>query len=181
MVRVALEPRSSFSFSLLSGTIPQTASLLPIFYLWQLIHLKLQHPASLLYWATPPPLGAFELMKIVSFRSPTQEPDLMVKFFFGKGKKKDLDSNIDQALKPRPCKPFSSEQFTRSSELFILKHFHIKRYSICIPLSELDTSGSNAPPPGTDNGQMPMGCTRRGVWKLRLHRRYIPVDVQKPY
>ena len=83
-----------------------------------LIRLKLQHPASLLYWATPP--GAFELMKIVSFRSPTQEPDLTFKFFFGKGKKKDLDSNIDQALKPRPCKPFSSEPFTRSSELFIL-------------------------------------------------------------
>ena len=141
-----------------------------------LIRLKLQHPASLLYWATPP--GAFELMKIVSFRSPTQEPDLTFKFFFGKGKKKDLDSNIDQALKPRPCKPFSSEPFTRSSELLILKHFHIKRYSICIPLSELDTSGSNAPPPCTDNGQMPMGCTGRGVWKLRLHRRIIPVVVQ---
>ena len=127
------------------------------------------------------PPGAFELMKIVSFRCPTQEPDLTFKFFFWKRKKKGLDSNIDQALEPRPCKPFSSEPFTRSSELFILKHFHIKRYSICISLSELDTSGSNAPPPGTDNGQMPTGCTGRGVWKLRLHRRIIPVDVQKPY
>ena len=42
------------------------------------------------HYCTPPPPGAFELMKIVSFRSPTQEPDLTFKFFFGKGKKKTL-------------------------------------------------------------------------------------------